>query len=89
MASYCCDKQEILKRLREIEDQVRTAGQMVAEDRYCVDVLDRLASVNAAAQEVGMIVLQDHIKGCVRQSLATDSRDTSIKELVEVLERFM
>ncbi|MCL5256680.1 MAG: metal-sensitive transcriptional regulator [Chloroflexi bacterium] len=89
MASYCCDKQDILQRLRAIEEQVRAAEEMVAEDRYCVDVLDRLASANAAAQEVGMIVLQDHIQGCVRQSLTTDGRDNAIKELVEVLERFM
>lgn len=89
MASYCCDKEEILVRLRAIEEQVREAQQMVKDDHYCVEVLDQLAAANGAAQEVGMIVLQDHIRGCVRQSLASDSRDRSIRELIEVLERFM
>jgi CsoR family transcriptional regulator, copper-sensing transcriptional repressor len=89
LASYCCDKPAILEQLRLIEDQVRQVEKMMGDGTYCVEVLNRLADINNAAQEVGMVILEDHIKGCVSDALVSGNRPAAVKELVEVLERFM
>ncbi|MDQ4044922.1 MAG: metal-sensitive transcriptional regulator, partial [Chloroflexota bacterium] len=64
-ASYSADKAKILARLRRMEGQVRGVQRMIEEDKYCVDVLTQISSIVAAARSVGLLVLEDHIRGCV------------------------
>lgn len=52
MPSYMSDKQEILVRLKKMEGQLKGIRHMVEENTYCVDVLNQLASIIAAAQKV-------------------------------------
>lgn len=84
-ASYAHDKAKILARLRRMEGQVRGVQRMVEEDKYCVDVLTQISSIIAAARAVGLLVLEDHIRGCVVNS--TDS-DVTVTELTDAIERF-
>ncbi len=89
MPSYVKDKQEILVRLRRMEGQLKGIQRMIEQDKYCVDVLNQLSSVIGATQKVAAIVLQDHIRGCVRDALSRDDHgDDYINELVAVVERF-
>jgi DNA-binding FrmR family transcriptional regulator len=88
MASYMHDKAKLLARLRRIEGQVRGLQKMIDEEQYCVDVLTQISSVNAALQKVGMIVLEDHIQGCVRTAIQNGDGDRSVTELVDVVGRF-
>src|ERR687894_3011436 len=63
--SYAADKAKILARLRRMEGQVRGVQRMVEQDQYCVDVLTQLSAIIAAARSTGLLVLEDHIRGCV------------------------
>src|SRR5688500_5382566 len=63
--SYTEHKTKIQTRLRRGEGQVRGVQRMIEEDAYCVDVLTQLSASIAAARGVGMLVLEDHIRGCV------------------------
>jgi len=83
--SYRQDKARILARLRRMEGQVRGVQRMVEEDKYCVDVLTQLSSIIAAARGIGLVLLEDHIRGCVIHS--TDP-EASIQELTDAIERF-
>ncbi|WP_051160405.1 metal-sensing transcriptional repressor [Patulibacter americanus] len=53
------------KRLRRIEGQVRGIDGMVADDRYCIDVLTQIAAVQAALDKVALGLLDDHARHCV------------------------
>ncbi len=89
MASYVHDKAKLLTRLRRIEGQTRGLQKMIEEEQYCVDVLTQVSSVMAALQKVGMIVLEDHIQGCVRNAIAQGSDgERAVRELIDVVERF-
>ncbi len=89
MPAYSKDKQEILVRLRRMEGQLKGIQRMVEEDKYCVDVLNQLSSVIGATQRVATIILENHIKGCVRDALSRDEQsDDYVNELVTVVERF-
>lgn len=89
MASYEKDTDKILARLKRIEGQMRGIQRMVEDGKYCVDILTQLSSAIAATEKVGLIVLQDHIKGCVRDSMTGKNADERIDELVMVVERFL
>jgi len=58
-------KDDSLKRLRRIEGQVRGISRMVAEDKYCIDVLTQISAVQAALDKVALGLLDDHTRHCV------------------------
>lgn len=86
-ASYAADKARILARLRRMEGQVRGVQRMIEEDKYCVDVLTQISSIIAAARAVGMLVLEDHIRGCVVSAGEKDA-EVLLTELTDAIERF-
>ena len=85
--SYAEHKARIQTRLRRLEGQVRGVQRMVEEDQYCVDILTQLSAIIAAARGVGMLVLEDHIRGCVINA-PEDEREDRLDELTEAIERF-
>jgi CsoR family transcriptional regulator, copper-sensing transcriptional repressor len=62
---YSSSKDELQKRLARIEGQVRGVSKMVAEDRYCIDVLTQIAAIEAALDKVALGLLDDHARVCV------------------------
>lgn len=89
MASYSADKEKILSRLKRIEGQLRGIQRMVKEDKYCVDVLVQISSVLGATQRVGFIILDNHVKGCVKSAFKNGNGEDEIQELMDVIQRFI
>jgi DNA-binding FrmR family transcriptional regulator len=78
-------------RLRRIAGQVEGIQRMVAQDRYCVDVLLQIAAVQAALGRVGKLVLGTHVETCVSDALSSgdeEERRKKIDELMEVFSRY-
>lgn len=85
--SYAEDKDALLLRLRKIEGQVRGLQQMITDDRYCLDVVQQINALTAAAREVELMVLEDHLRGCVTEALRGDGGEAAIKETIQVLRK--
>jgi DNA-binding FrmR family transcriptional regulator len=84
------DKELLQNRLRRIEGQVRGVQRMVDEEAYCIDVLTQIASVVAALEKVGTILLKDHVEHCVRDSIEKgEDAEEKIEELTAAVERFL
>ena len=81
--------EEVLTRLRKVEGQVRGLQKMVEDERYCIDILTQISSTVNALERVGMLLLNDHIRMCVRESLADGSGDDKVEELVTAVDRFL
>jgi DNA-binding FrmR family transcriptional regulator len=62
---YSADKEQLRKRLRRIEGQVRGVEGMVADERYCIDVLTQISAVQAALDKVALGLLDEHARHCV------------------------
>lgn len=58
-------KLKVRKRLKRIEGQVAGLVKMIDDDRYCVDVLTQVAAVRSALDAVGVLLITDHIEGCL------------------------
>ncbi len=58
-------KPKLRKRLKRIEGQVAGLVKMLDEDRYCVDILTQVAAVRSALDAVGVLLITDHIEGCL------------------------
>jgi len=84
---YSKQKDLLLNRLRKIEGQARGIARMIEEDRYCLDIVQQLTALSAAAQEVSLLVLQDHIEGCVADAIREQRGEAAIQELMDVLRK--
>ena len=76
---YSSDKEEILKRFRRIEGQIRGLQRMVEEDRYCINVLEQVSAVTRALQSVSLELLDDHLTHCVLDAAKAGGDDASRK----------
>ena len=81
---------KLLNRLSRIEGQVRGISKMVAEGRYCVDVLTQLQAVRAALSRVETTMLQDHLGHCIEGAITggnVNEQRAKAAELIQLLER--
>jgi CsoR family transcriptional regulator, copper-sensing transcriptional repressor len=85
---YTATKDQLLARLRRIEGQVRGVAGMVADDRYCIDVLTQISAVQAALDKVALGLLDDHAHHCVLGAQPAD-RDAKTDELMAAVGRLM
>ena len=88
MYGYAIHKDEVLTRLRRIEGQVRGLHRMVEQDQYCIDILTQLNSVQAALKAVGLGLIDDHVRHCVREAIEEGHGDDKVEELVSAVARF-
>ena len=85
---YSATKDQLLKRLRRIEGQVRGIEGMVETDRYCIDVLTQISAVQAALDKVALGLLDDHAHHCVLDA-GEGERDAKTEELMAAVGRLM
>jgi DNA-binding FrmR family transcriptional regulator len=82
MVGYSGSKDQVQKRLRRIEGQVRGVQRMVEDDKYCIDVLTQISAVTSALQAVALELLDDHLGHCVAGALA-DGGEAAQEKLAE------
>jgi DNA-binding FrmR family transcriptional regulator len=85
---YTATKDQLLKRLRRLEGQVRGIERMVEEDRYCIDVLTQISAVQAALDKVALGLLDDHALHCVLGA-GEDNRTEKTEELMAAVGRLV
>jgi CsoR family transcriptional regulator, copper-sensing transcriptional repressor len=81
---YTATKDQLLKRLRRIEGQVRGIEGMVDDDRYCIDVLTQISAVRAALDKVALGLLDDHARHCVMGVEGTERVDRTDEMMAAV-----
>lgn len=82
---YSVDKEGLAKRLHRIEGQVRGIEKMVADDRYCIDILTQVGAVSTALESLALKILDDHVRHCVTGALAAGDRGDALEKTEELL----
>jgi DNA-binding FrmR family transcriptional regulator len=85
--SYAKDKAQLTRRLSRMEGQVRGIARMIERDEYCVDILQQTAALRAAVDAVSILVLEDHVQGCVRTAAERGEADQYVDEVIDVVRR--
>jgi DNA-binding FrmR family transcriptional regulator len=79
MPGYTSNKDDLQKRLRRIEGQIRGLQRMIDEDVYCIDVLTQVSAATSALQSVALGLLDQHLHHCVADAVAAGGDDATAK----------
>lgn len=88
---YIGDKDDLLKRLRRAEGQVRGIARMVEDETYCIDVLTQISAANRALERVALSLLEDHLSHCVAEAVAEggDAANAKVREASQAIARLV
>lgn len=91
MVSYHAHKDDVRKRLRRIEGQVRGLQRMVEDETYCIDVLTQVSATTRALQSFALQLLTEHMATCVKDAVTVGGVDaeTKLKEASDAIERLV
>lgn len=91
MHGYEGNKDDLLKRLRRAEGQVRGIARMVDDDQYCIDILTQVSAVTKALENVALSLLDDHLSHCVAEAAAQGGpvADEKLKEANQAIARLV
>ena len=84
----CMDADNLHRRLRKIIGQVQAIDRMVEEDVPCEDILSQINAAKSALHKCGQVVLEGHIRHCVRDGIEHGDADRTIAEFAKAIEHF-
>ena len=84
----CMDMDNLHRRFKKIIGQVQALDRMIEEDIPCEDILSQINAAKTALHKAGQVVLEGHIKHCVRQGLEHGDPDQTIENFTKAIERF-
>lgn len=62
--------------------------KMVEDGRDCSEVLIQIAAVRAAINNVGKVILQDHLRHCIVEAVEQDDQQ-AISDLCDAVDKFI
>ena len=84
----CMDSENLHRRISRIQGQLRAIDRMIDEDIPCEDILVQVNAVKKAVHGVGVVILDGHLKHCVRDGLEHGDADKTIKSFAKAVEQF-
>ena len=84
----CMDADNLHRRLKKIIGQVQAIDRMIDEDVPGEDVLAQMNAAKSAIHKCGQIVLEGHIRHCVKDGLEHGDPDRTIEDFTKAVERF-
>ena len=82
-------KKKLLNRIKRIEGQLKAIKRMVEEESHsCSDVLTQVSAAKSAINKVGIIILENHTKDCISNSL-NSSNEEEIDKMIKTITTFL
>lgn len=79
---------ELVNRMNRIEGQIRGIRGMIERHVYCDDVLNQIASAQSALHGVAKLLLEKHMKSCVKEQLQAGD-DGVVDEVLKTIFRLI
>ncbi len=89
---YTADRARYIARVKRIEGQVRGIERMIEENQYCIDILTQISAINSALENVGLELLDEHLKHCVAGAVDGDGGeavDAKVEEAMQAIKRMV
>lgn len=77
-------KKKALRRLKIAEGQIRGLERMVADEKYCVDIINQALAVKEALSAVEYLLLENHLSTHVAEQMRSGRSKQAIKEILNL-----
>lgn len=77
------DLEELLRRLKKIEGQVRGLQRMILQGRSCQEIFSQFSAINGAMRQVAAKMIEQYIEQCL------NNQQASTEEIKEGLNHFI
>lgn len=84
----CMDSENLHNRLSRIIGQIQAIDRMIDQDIPCEDILAQINAAKSALHKAGQVVLEGHLKHCVRDGIEHGDADKTIESFSKAVERF-
>lgn len=78
------EKENLIRRLKIIEGQVRGLQEMIESDKYCIDVINQSSAVKQGLSNVEDMLLESHLGSCLIHQIKAGKIDKAKKEIIGV-----
>ena len=78
----------VLNRLSRAIGHLESVKKMVENGRDCSEVLIQIAAVRSAINNIGKVILQDHIQHCLVDAVENDD-DQALDDLCQAIDKFI
>ncbi len=79
---------QIINRMSRVIGHAEAIKRMLEEEKECSDILIQIAAVKSALNNVGKLVLKDHINHCIVEAVETDDT-AALEQLDEAIDKFI
>lgn len=80
-------KAQIVHRLKIAKGHLEKVIQMTEGDEYCIDIVHQSLAVSAALKKANDLVLENHLRTCVAESLGTSGEKQIIDEVMAIIKK--
>ena len=78
-------KQRALHRTKILEGQMRGVQKMIENEDYCMDILTQSLAIQKSISSLNKLVLENHIRTHIKESLGSDFEAEQEKGMTELL----
>lgn len=84
----CMDMDNLHKRLKRVEGQIKAIDRMIKQDVPCEDIIIQINAAKTALHKIGQVVLEGHLNHCVKDGIAHGDAEKTIADFAKAVEYF-
>ena len=84
----CMDMDNLHKRLKRVEWQIKAIDRMIEQDVPCEDIIIQINAAKTALHKIGQVVLEGHLNHCVKDGIAHGDAEKTIADFAKAVEYF-
>ena len=84
----CMDMDNLHKRLKRVEGQIKAIDRMIEQDVPCEDIIIQINAAKTALHKIGQVVLEGHLNHCVKDGIAHGDAEKTIADFAKAVEYF-
>jgi len=82
------ENKELLLRLRKVEGQLRGIQDMIANERYYLEIIYQLNAVQTATKNTAFILLERHLNECIENAKKSGNLDEEMNNIIIIFKQF-
>ncbi|MBN2929637.1 MAG: metal-sensing transcriptional repressor [Eubacterium sp.] len=84
----CMDMDNLHKRLKRVDGQIKAIDRMIEQDVPCEDIIIQINAAKTALHKIGQVVLEGHLNHCVKDGIEHGDAEKTIADFAKAVEYF-